>query len=226
MKQVFLITIVALSYLIITPAFQCGDRPTDNCPSYRTDTVLLPFFVTNSSSSYRVNDTIRLFSRVSDTLVTAGGSNFITALPSLHAGINVYKVISNPFPQLNFANNQFNALVNTGTFQNTGSTGFEILYLRNDPVNILSASLIPGQPGLYLVTVYLSRYSYAIGNDLDLYEPNNYCTSYKGIVTIPVVQQQRQYWDSIGTTSLNLANSNYNFIMKKNTNYFFIKVTL
>lgn len=222
MKQAIPLLVIFL-YMLFTPGFQCG-RPEVACNEFTSDTTLMRLQVLNSTPLYHINDTIRLFSGVSDTIRTVKGEVFNYSLSSLKMSLNAYKVVRNSsnVPELNYANNEFNVLVENGNFENTGGTGFQFLFRRFEPINTLNVSLLPGRQGLYLIEVNHYNYSYSYG--LNFYRENERCKSYTGVSNITIAEQQRQYWDTIGTTTLRLSNANYELINKNNRNYFFVRV--
>ena len=223
MKQTLIIIFISLFYLILAPGFLCGPGPRGDCYNFKSDTANMQFSIMNPSAIYHVNDSIRLTSNVSDTLHAVSGTTFINVFDRLNTNINIYKVVTNgSASELNYASNEFNVLVQTGSFQNTGGTGFEITYNRVQPFNKLEATIVPGHPGLYLVTT--NPFIYSVNYDLEVFDHSNVCTNYKCFADILPTQQQRQYWDSLGTTTLRPANSNYRYINKDDSYYFFVKV--
>ncbi|MFN8247858.1 MAG: hypothetical protein U0T68_02795 [Ferruginibacter sp.] len=210
-------------YMFLTPGFQCG-HPRE-CTDFTTDTSYLPFHIPNSVPVFHVGDSVKLASVISDTVYSTTGQQFVTDFFRLTAGIQAYKVSFNgSIPQLNYANNEFNAYISTGAFDNSYGSGYAIIYQRQQPYNRLSASLVPGQPGLYIVTVGIgeyagtSNYGYYINNGRDL------CKTHIGELLIPAAEMQKQYWDSLGVSSLALSNSSYYTVQKNDANYFFMKV--
>ena len=221
MKNTLSIILVILVYAVLTQAFQCGGRyPIDNCGVFNQDTILLTVAISNPLPTYRVNDTIKLFSKVSDTLKSKGGKTFIKELTTLYAFINTYKLAQGSSSQLNYANNEFNATLPIGMFQNFGGTGLQILYQRDKPFNTFSLNLIPGRVGIFLVDITTTSNGY--GNYIS--DQADICTSYSAGANIAVAQQQRQFWDSLGTSSLSIGNSNYPHVVKNHSNYFFFKI--
>ena len=222
MKYIIFISAI-FYYLIITPGFQCG-KGEIACENYRTDTILMQIQLQNPAAVFHINDTVTLISSVSDTLSTLSGSVFNTPLSSLKMNVNAYKVVRNinNLYELNYANNEFNAIVHEGSFDNTGGTGFEFLYRRFEPNNTLNVSLLPGREGLYLIQMY--HYNYSPSYSYYIYNSSDRCKNYIGLTQLPRVQQQIQFWDSIGTTNLRLANSNFDMAEKRNMNYFFLRV--
>ncbi|CAN5737304.1 hypothetical protein BH11BAC4_BH11BAC4_13920 [soil metagenome] len=208
-----------ISYIILTPGFLCGPGPQENCSNSIKDTAIFPFNIPNNNTSFHVLDTIKLISAVSDTIHSIKGKSFLNPLNFLSSSISLYKVVNTGSGAvLNYANIEFNPLVLEGQFLNNGD--LEIQYNRVLPYNRLQASLVPGSPGLYLVTLD-NNYSYGY----QITEPNNHCDIYYGAFFIPENQQQKQYWDSLGTTSLMLAGTNgYEVANKNNRNCFFVKI--
>jgi hypothetical protein len=57
------------------------------------------------------------------------------------------------------------------------------------------------------------------------FDSRNPCSQYFGYTNISSTEQQRQFWDSIGTTTLRLAGSNGQVVAnKQDRNYFFVKI--
>ncbi len=220
-KSIFFFSIICF-YMIVTPAFQCGDPYNDVCPTYTQDTAKISFNVNNNNHQFRVLDTIQFSSFISDTIQTVKGNSFISPLNTLSCNMQAYKVVDNGSgPILNYANIEFNPLVIEGQFQNYPNQGISLLYNRIEPLNRLRGSLVAGTKGLYLITVGANNSYYSFY----IYESNNPCTQYKGLSYIPEAQQQRQYWDSLGTSVLRLSGANDQVISNKSDgNYFFIKV--
>jgi len=217
-KLYFILGIIL--YMIVTPAFQCGDSPINDCTEYKQDTAMFHFEIPGNNAPVNILDTIKFVSIVSDTIHSVKGKHFFYPMTTLITSLQTYKVVQyNAAPALNYANIEFNSVVKEGEFQNSPYQGYSILHNRLQPYNRMQASLVAGVPGLYLVVVRLSDYSQFIR------EPNNYCDSYTGIFFIPEAQQQKQYWDQLGTSTLRLAGSN-SFIVANKTdrNHFFVKV--
>ncbi len=220
MKKTFSFFLVICFYIIITPAFQCGESPLNDCTEYKQDTAMLHVQIPGNNVAFHLLDTIHITSVINDTIQSVKGKKFLCPINTLNTSIQAYKVIqSNTSTAVNYANIEFNAVVSEGEFQHTPYQGFTFLYKRVQPYNRLNASLIPGVKGLYLVVLSSADYG------LFIREPNNYCDSYTAIHFIQETQQQKQYWDSLGTTALRLSGSN-NYIVANKTdkNYFFLKV--
>jgi hypothetical protein len=220
MKNSLLLIVVIGFYMIVTPAFQCGDPyQGDNCTNYITDTVLIPTDISNHLNSINIYDTIKFSSRVNDTLQPRNTSQFVYPFTALNSNIQAYKIVNNGSGAiLNYANIEFNPLVFEGQFQNYNSQGFGFLYNRNEPNNFLKGGLVAGRSGLYLCTVNTNNNYY----EFIIYQP---CNQYKVFNFIPPTQQQKQYWDSLGVSVLRL-NGNYNqeIAKKSDMNYFFVRV--
>ena len=194
-----------------------------NCPNFKMDTVSIPFDIVNQAAMCHIQDTIKIFSKISDTIISRSAVSFVTPVNKVFAYIQTYKVV--PWGTsygLNYANNEFNYFISTGTFQNVGQAGYNIMYERSEPYNTAALSVNPGDSGLYIFTVWLENESY--GSSLDFYNGNDHCTAFRGIPNIGVLKQNRQYWDSLGVSSLTLINSGAGPINKNDENYFFVKV--
>lgn len=221
MKRIFTIFLVLSLYLVFSPGFHCGEtRP---CVNAGTDTVALNFTITNPSAVYHINDSVKLFSAISDSMYSIGGVNFVSAINRLNAQVVPYRITyDNTYPQLAYATNKFDPVVHTGYLQNPGAYSYDILFNRLQPYNILSTYLVPKDTGLYMIKVNL--YNFASGYDFEIYNAPNMCITYKGFAEIPVLQQQRQYWNDLGIINIaSIYNLQYS-ISKEDRNYFFIKV--
>jgi hypothetical protein len=172
-----------------------------------------------------VLDTINIYSKISDNIQTVAGETFIYPFNSMNMYLQTYKVTpSGSAFVLNYANINFNYFVNTGIFQNTGSLGLNVLFQRNEPFNTADVSFVAGDTGLYLITCKFSSSYYEDGN-IQFYRANDYCNRFTGIPVIPEIKQNNQYWDSLGITTLTLANSGNAVVASKaDRNYLFIKV--
>jgi len=220
MKQTVYFFFAICFMMIVSPAFQCGEEPYDVCPTYIQDTAILRVQVPNNNGSFEVLDTIQILSVISDTIRTVKGKTFLSPINTLNTNIQAYKIIqTNTNNSLNYANVEFNAVVIEGEIQNYPFLGYTFLHRRILPFNRLNTSLVAGFRGLYLIVVNSSDYG------LFIREPNNNCTSYAAVHFVDETQQQKQYWDSLGTTSLRLSGNN-NFVVanKMDRNYFFVKV--
>lgn len=220
MKNWFLVLAGLCVYMIVTPAFQCGNRgPENDCTNYVSDTVLIPTDISNHLNSINIYDTIKFSSTVNDTLQPRNTSQFVYPFTALNSNIQAYKVVNNGSGAiLNYANIEFNPLVFEGQFQNFYSQGYGFLYNRNEPYNFLKGGLVAGRSGLYLCTVNTNNNYY----EFVIYQT---CSQYKLFNYIPPIQQQKQYWDSLGVSVLRL-NGNYNqeIAKKSDFNYFFVRV--
>jgi len=83
------------------------------------------------------------------------------------------------------------------------------------------SSFVVGSPGLYVVQVDISNGYYSSS----FFDSKNPCSHYYGYTRIPALDQQRQFWDTLGVTTLRLAGSiDYPLVNKQDVNYFFLKV--
>lgn len=177
--------------------------------------------VLNQATTFTLADSIKVYSKISDTITPVISSGFIYPMPSLNAQVQVYKVVLiNGGYQLNYANVEFNMNVQTGTIQAYAGLGYNFLYSRIQPTNELQFSLKPGVVGLYVIVVNKNYYETYIRN------PNDDCVSFTNAVSFAPAKQNLQYWNTLGgITALNLANSNGNISINKNDkNYFFVKI--
>jgi hypothetical protein len=204
----------------------CVDRNHyDNCGNSRVDTTLLQVDIPNQQAVNHVLDTINIYSKISDNIQTVAGETFTYPFNSMNMYLQTYKVTpSGSAYVLNYANINFNYFVNTGIFQNTGSLGLNVLFQRNEPFNTADVSFVAGDTGLYLITSTFSTGYYNEGG-IQFYRANDYCNRYTGIPVIPETKQNKQYWDSLGITTLTLANSSNAVVASKaDKNYLFVKV--
>ena len=206
------------SIWMVAQSTTCGrPRYNSNCPSLSMDSVYLNMSVTNAATTFTLADTIKVFSKISDTISPAMSSGFIYPLNSLGASLQLYKVVpAGSGYQLNFANVEFNVLLQTGTFQYT--QGYYFSFNRMQPYNTLQFSLKPGSTGLYIVLVNNS-YTY-------IRNPNDNCVSFQSSFRFKSNEQNLQYWNTLGgANSLSLAAGGGGYVINKNDkNYFFIKV--
>jgi hypothetical protein len=223
MKNKIIPILVLCAYILFTPGFYCnGPR---NCNDYSTDTTYLPFKVSNSMPLYHVADSIKFISVISDTLHPNTGTQFIASLNRLTAGLQVYKVVNNgTIPELNYANNEFNAVLKTGSFENAYGSGYAMKYKRLQPFNTLEGSLVPGHAGLYMVTVGLGEYGASSTYGYYLNNGSDPCTTHIGECFVGTAQQQTQYWDSLGVSALSLSSASYIVAKRGDPGYFFVKV--
>ncbi len=220
MKNWLLFIVVIGFYMIVTPAFHCGGyNPRENCTNYTTDTVLLPMEISNHLNGINIYDTIKFSSSVNDTIQPRNSNKFVYPFTALNSNIQAYKVVNNGSgPTLNYANIEFNPLVFEGQFQYYSNQGFGFLYNRNEPFNYLKGGLVAGRSGLYLCTVNINNYY----EGFSIYQS---CSEYKLVNYVNPIQQQKQYWDSLGVSVLRL-NGNYNqdIAKKSDLNYFFVRI--
>jgi hypothetical protein len=207
--------------MLISPAFQCAEDISPTCEAYTQDSAILPINVPGNNAAFNVLDTIHIISTISDTIRTVKGKEFLSPINTLNINIQVYKIITtNNNSTLNYANVEFNNIVMDGTLENSPSQGYTFLYRRQQPNNTLKVSFVPGFRGLYL---FVLRNSSTFG--LNINEPDNKCAYYAPLAFINQSQQQTNYWDSLGTTSLRLSGSNSFAVANKiEKNYFFVRV--
>ena len=221
MKYFILASILVV--FVFTSAFQCGRNRADNCPNgYKSDSVYSVFNILNNQNLFHVGDSIKFYSKVSDTIKTISNASFIYSRNVFYANVQPYKVVSNNgVSELLYANIEFNPLVSIGQFQNYPSGGFNFLFQRSQPQNTLQVSFIAGKPGLYIFSLQESNYSSANYIRRD----NDFCTGYPNAFSFLEQDQHKNYWDSISVSSVSLANSpGYRIANKPDRNYIFIKV--
>jgi hypothetical protein len=223
--------ILTLSFLLIlTSCTKCDPRLRDVCDGdYRTDSVLLNLQIINPSVEYKQYDTIWINSDVSDELVPLSGNppSFISKVEELYLTIQPYQLINNPgvLPYLQYANIEFNPVLRDGSLENLNGSGYIYKFRRNLPYNKISAGLVAGRPGTYILECTHSTYPYSGGGNFQVYNGNNTCISYLGKSTFPEDQQNLQFWDTLTTSSVSLMrNYGSHTILKESRNYFIIKV--
>jgi len=219
------IALIAIG-MIVSPSYKCQEYP-QRCDRYIKDSVALHFEVAQDSNGFQSYDTIRFESVINDTIRTQQGRTFIQEMgyPSLQ--LQGYRVVEGPTgaPTLIYANIEFNPLVQEGQFVNYYGTGIGLLYNRQAPYNKLRASLVPGRPGLYLITIrsnnYIDYYRPEDGSN----SPDRTCVSMISGYALSDFSSQLNYWDSLGVTSLTLQGDGYNVLARKEErNYFFVQV--
>ncbi|MEO7523247.1 MAG: hypothetical protein ABIT58_04095 [Ferruginibacter sp.] len=224
MKHPLKLYITVILLWFVARGSMCGGPRLENCGDYISDTTLLSARITNPAPVNHVLDTVNIFSRISDTLHALSGTTLITDINMLGINLQAYKVIpAGSAFVLNYANIEFNYLITKGIIQNSGGSGNAILYERTQPYNTIDISLVAGYTGLYLIKVEANS-GYSGSGYAQFYDANNYCHSFFGEIEIPVTNQNRQYWDSLGITTLTLANSVAYSINKPDKNYFFVNI--
>jgi hypothetical protein len=217
-----LILLVCFGFLL--QSFSCGRQPVTDCVGgYKNDTTFLKIEWKNTSRTVRVNDTIWLASKISDTFYNkAGTDRIIQEQNQLYLFAQPYKIDQlGTIWQLSYANINFNPVVKDGAFLNYYS-GFPFSYRRNSPYNYLEVGFVVGKVGLYAIA--LGNNSYSSGTVLNVYDKDNYCKNYSGFASVPINQSNQQYWDSLNVSSLTLPNFSSTIIRKGNNDYLFFRV--
>jgi hypothetical protein len=221
MKQHVIIIIILFSVGIVTAAFQCSKLGVDTCTKYTNDTAIYSVQLPNYNQAIKVLDTFNIQSIVNDSITTVKGLTFLPNLNQISTTIQAYKVEQvNQSALAYYANIQFNYIITEGYFNTNYGSGFSVLYNRVQPQHIFKGALVCGSPGLYVVKIQNNSYSYnTISNPIDK------CYNTSAGYFVDRAQQQLQYWDSLHTTSLLLANGGGNIVANKSSqDYFFIKV--
>jgi hypothetical protein len=221
MKRISPLSIIISLVLIILTG--CPPRPVENCTRYNTDTAWLPVNVIRPLSEIRVYDTLFVEAEMNDSVKTVGGNNFVQDFSTLNCNMQAYRVetVSGAY-LLNYANIEFNPVLKTGQFMNYGGTGYGFYFNRNKPLNKLKVGLVPGKPGLYLVTLNSSSYVYS---EYYFYNNNIPCTQFMLKSKVAPDQQGREYWDSLNTSQLRLSGGgDYPIAEKDRSDYFFVRV--
>jgi hypothetical protein len=224
MKKINFIAIFALPFLwITTQSVNCRRPiPYQNCGTFKQDSIFFKTDVVNQAATFTLADTIKVFSRVSDTISPVMSSAFVNPISSLGVVIQLYKVVPvGSSYQLNFANIEFNLNVQTGTLYPYLGLGYNLLYQRIQPANELQFSLKPGVVGLYAVVLNRSYSDFASY----IRNPNDNCINFSNVNYFTPAKQNLQYWNTLGVTNLSLSSTNGNIsINKGDRNYFFVKI--
>lgn len=219
------IALIAIG-MIVSPGYKCRPYP-EPCDRFVADSLAMNFEVMQKPDGFQPYDTIYFESVLNDTIKTRQGRTFVRSMgyPSLQ--LQGYRIIDGPTgsPTLNYANIEFNPLVQEGQFVNYFGTGIGLLYNRQAPYHNLKAALVPGRPGLYLFSVR-SNYNFDLrSSDHGSSSPDRECVSILSGYTLSDISSQSHYWDSLGVTSLTLQGDGYNVVAKKeNSDYFFVRV--
>jgi hypothetical protein len=211
--------------IVFSPGFQCGRNNRDACINGRqTDTVYTNFTISNYSNVYHIGDSIKFSCKVNDSINSSKGASFTHNRNIFSAKFQPYKVVNNSgLSQLIYANNEFNVLASIGQLQNNGYAGYDFIFQRFQPYNSLQVTFVAGRVGLYLFSLKDDGNAYYGTNYVQ--KDNDICTGYPNSFAFPVVQQQANYWDTLGVSRITLTNaSNYAVADKPEKNYAFIKV--
>jgi hypothetical protein len=223
MKSVLTI-LLALICFVMTQSFQCG-RGIARCDNYRNDTVLLHASIANPALEYHLYDTIWLTSTVNDNFSPVSGSpaSFTKAIDQLNFSVVPYSInTTGALPVMQYAYIEFNPVVREGSLQTPGYYGYNYIFRRLAPNNTLQAGLVAGRTGLYIIDLAHGNY---YGSSFQINNGNDYCTSYTGMSVLPIAQQNRNYWTTLGVTSISMApNYGGKTISLSSSNYFIIKV--
>lgn len=221
MKKITYIFSIIAYFFLVSQSFQCGRSPIiDNCNQFVIDTVYVPYSIINPKNIYSIGDTVMLKSFVNDTINSVGGKSFLNDRSLLYSSIQAFKVVStNGINELNIANIEFNPFIVKGQFLGYPYNGLSFIYVRNKPFNTLQVGFVAGRAGLYLFLINDANGSNMVS------EKNNFCTNYLGISKFPLANQFTNYWDTLGVSSISLANSGgFPTVKKTEKNYFFVRV--
>lgn len=217
------IALLSLLVLFIAASSSCGKKSND-CSNFTSDTSLLKVNLAKSSPTIKTTDTVWFQSTISDTLYNRQSTDkLIYDLSQLFLQIQPYRITqADSVPTLTYTNSDFSILLNDGTRMPNTSPGINFIYRRVQPYNYLKIGFVPSKVGLYLFTFRHSIYQgyYRI----DITSSSNFCKQFNGLSSINLEQQNKQYWDNLNVSTLNLQNSEYPFVQKQDPNYFFIKV--
>jgi len=211
--------------LVVCQSFQCGKNLPNSCNAYKQDTVLLNASVPNSNPVYHPGDTIWINSSVSDILVPSSGlGSFTVNLDQLYLNVQPFSVVStSTVPQLQFANIEFNPVVMEGSLQNSAYSGYNFLYNRANALNSLKVGFVAGRTGLYIMES--TNHRYFTGDVASFIKPGDPCTTYYGISSFSEAEQNKNYWNALGMTTISLP-PNYGSlsISKDMKNYFIFEI--
>ena len=217
------IALLTLLVLFIATSFNCGKKSSD-CSNFTSDTALLKVTLAKSPATIKTTDTVWFQSTISDTLYNRQASDkVIYDLSQLFLQIQPYRITqADSVPTLTYTSTDFSILMNDGTRMPNSSPGINFIYRRDQPYNYLKVGFVPSKVGLYLFTFRHSIYQgyYRI----DITSTSNYCKQFNGMSYLSSDQQNKQYWDNMNVSTLNLQNTEYPFVQKQDPNYFFIKV--
>ena len=221
MNRQILLLCVGLAF-IVCQSTQCDKDVIAPCAAYVQDTVLMSAAVENPSPEYHLNDTIWIISDVSDVLTPISGSDIFTeSLDQLYMNVQPYSITtSSSLPELLFANIEFNVVVKQGMLQNLAYSGYNFLYRRTTAHNSLEIGFVPGRVGQYIV--FCTNNRFFAGGMATFNKPNDQCTTYWGICSFPETQQNKNYWDALGVTSLSLPPNYGNIVISKNMRSYFL----
>lgn len=208
---------------------QCKQGFRDVCDGiYITDTIELNLRLLNAALEYKQYDTIWINSDVSDDFTPLSGNpvTFTAKVEDLYLTIQPYQLNnSSSLPYLQYANIEFNPIVKDGRLENLNQGGYIYKFRRNAPYNKLSAGLVAGRPGTYIIECIHSSYPYSGGGNFQINNGTNTCISYLGKSTFNPAQQNLEFWNSLTTTNLSLLpDYGTHTIFKDYHNYFIIRV--
>src|SRR5689334_4159936 len=221
MNRYLLLASIGFIFLI-GQSTQCRKDVIAPCAAYMQDTVLLAASVENPNLEYHLYDTIWIESDVSDNLTPLSGSGvFASNLDQLYLNVQPFSVnTTGSLPELQFANIEFNVVVETGALQNSAYSGYNFLYKRITTANSLRVGFVPGRTGLYVMSCTNNRYF--AGGGATFNKPNDQCTTYWGICSFTESQQNKNYWDVLGVTSLALPPSYGDVVISENMRSYFL----
>ena len=165
-------------------------------------------------------DTLQLHATISDSIRTSNQLSFIEPLTTFACTIQPYKVMmNNGSPILQYATIEFNPVLYQGQYDVSSNNGFGFIFNRLQPYNLLHSGFVAGRPGLYLFKIQ-SRPNYYYEN---MYINGYPCTQFRTSSSIDEPAQGKQYWTTLGTTSLRLLGGGVNPIVNSDDrDYFFV----
>lgn len=221
MRFSFFLLLFSFFASIVLCGFQCGRQP-ELCDRYTNDSIQFGYDVTNHTNM-QVFDTLQLQATINDSILTVNQLWFVEPLTTFACTVQAYKVLMyNGAPMLQYANIEFNPVVYQGQYDVSSSNGFSFIFNRLQPYNLLRSGFVAGRPGLYLFKIQ-SRPNYYYYENIYV---NGYpCTQFRTSSFIDEPTQGKQYWTSLGTTSLRLLGGGINAIVNKDDrDYFFVAV--
>ena len=216
---------VMLLIWVTLQSTQCGKNTPNICPTYKQDTVLLNAFVPNIKAIFRIGDTVKVESLVTDNFTPLSGATAFTyETTQLYLRVQPYSIVKNStLPELQYANIEFNPVVTDGQLLNINYSGYNYLYKKVNASHTLKIGFVAGKPGLYAFECTNGRYSYDGG--YSIYRPDDICTNFWGVTSFAAPQKNLQYWDSLGVSAVSLAgNYGSKSISRQSRNYFLLKV--
>jgi hypothetical protein len=214
---------------ILTMSFRCGEPVGGNVCSgpYTNKDVSTLLTPQSPQTSFKVGDTLKFSSIVSDTLTETNTTNkYYFTLDQFSLIVEIFKVVipsGSTIPNLQPVFADFNPVITDGqiTFNNYGYS-FKMLYRRLNTTNYSSGGLECGRKGTYII-----RFRNENGYQLNqLYNYTTYpCTNFK-LNTVYGGPQNNSLFNSYNISSINMLPTYVGFtgISQTDKNYVVINV--